>query len=171
MNWKGSERQLTWPLWRGTRQRSWLRHYATNRKLAGSSPDEVDIFNLPNPSSRFMALGSTQPLTEKSTRSLLGGKGRPARRADNLTAICDPIVWSKFESLDVSQPYGPSRHVAGLPVSLSCGLFGMMFLCLPRSTEGSQQNLVRISRTRAEVRGSEIPNTKEECATEMFNVL
>jgi hypothetical protein len=27
-------------------------------------PDEVDFFSLPNPSSRTMALGSTQPLTE-----------------------------------------------------------------------------------------------------------
>jgi hypothetical protein len=36
-------------------------------------PDEVDILNLPNPSSRSMALGSTQPLTEMSTRNLLGG--------------------------------------------------------------------------------------------------
>jgi hypothetical protein len=25
----------------GTRQRSWLRHYSTSRKVAGSSPDEV----------------------------------------------------------------------------------------------------------------------------------
>jgi hypothetical protein len=40
-----------------------------------------------------MALGSTQPLTEMSTRNLPGGgKGRPARKADNLTAICEPIV-------------------------------------------------------------------------------
>jgi hypothetical protein len=36
-------------------------------------------------------LGSTQPLTEMSTRNLPGGKGRPARSAD-LTAICEPIV-------------------------------------------------------------------------------
>jgi hypothetical protein len=28
----------------GTRQRSWLRHYATSRNVAGSSPDEVDFF-------------------------------------------------------------------------------------------------------------------------------
>jgi hypothetical protein len=28
-----------------------------------------------------MALGSTQPLTEMSTKNLPGGKGRPARRA------------------------------------------------------------------------------------------
>jgi hypothetical protein len=48
----------------------WLRHYAASRKVAGSSPDEVDILNLPNPSGRTMALGSTQPLTEMSTRYL-----------------------------------------------------------------------------------------------------
>jgi hypothetical protein len=47
---------------------------------------------LPNPSSRTMALGSTQLLTEMSTRNLPGGKGRPARKADNLAAICEPIV-------------------------------------------------------------------------------
>jgi hypothetical protein len=39
-----------------------------------------------------MALGSTQPLTEMSTKNLPGGKGRPVREADNLTAICEPIV-------------------------------------------------------------------------------
>jgi hypothetical protein len=39
-----------------------------------------------------MALGSTQFLTEISTRNLPGGKRRPARKADNLTAICEPIV-------------------------------------------------------------------------------
>jgi hypothetical protein len=44
-----------------------------------------------NPSSRTMALGSTQPPTEMSTRNLPGGKGRPARKAENLTTICEPI--------------------------------------------------------------------------------
>jgi hypothetical protein len=39
-----------------------------------------------------MALGASQPLTEMSTRNLLGGKGRPARKADKLTAICEPVV-------------------------------------------------------------------------------
>jgi hypothetical protein len=34
-----------------------------------------------------MALGSTQPLTEMSTRNLPGGKGRPAHEADNLTTL------------------------------------------------------------------------------------
>jgi hypothetical protein len=39
-----------------------------------------------------MALGSNQPLTEMSTRDFSGGKGRPARKADNFAAICEPIV-------------------------------------------------------------------------------
>jgi hypothetical protein len=39
-----------------------------------------------------MALGSTQPLTEKSTRNLPRDKARPVRKTDNLTAICEPIV-------------------------------------------------------------------------------
>jgi hypothetical protein len=52
--------------------------------------------NLPNPSGRTMVLGSTQPLTEMSTRNLKkkkpGGKVRPALRADNLADICWPFV-------------------------------------------------------------------------------
>jgi hypothetical protein len=52
-------------------------------------PDRVDFFS---PSNRTMALGSTQPPTEMSTGIFLGGKKRPARRADNIAAICEPIV-------------------------------------------------------------------------------
>jgi hypothetical protein len=36
-------------------------------------------------------------LTEMSTRSFPGGKGRPALKADNLTAICEPIVYKMWE--------------------------------------------------------------------------
>jgi hypothetical protein len=82
---------------------------------AGSSPDEVDLFNLPNTFSRTMALGSTQPLTELITGDISGGKGRPACKAENLTAICEPII-------DVSQLYGPRWHVTGirLPSFILC---------------------------------------------------
>jgi hypothetical protein len=66
-------------------------------------PDEINFFNLPNPSSRTMALGSTQSITEMSTRNFPGDKTRPARRADNLAAICEPNVW-KRGSLNLSQP-------------------------------------------------------------------
>jgi len=62
-------------LWeRGTRWRSWLRHCATSRKVAGSIPDGViGIFHWQSPSGRTMALGFTQPLTEMSTRNISWG--------------------------------------------------------------------------------------------------
>jgi hypothetical protein len=61
--------------------------------VVGSIPDEVIRFlNWFNLSSRTIALWSTQPLTEMSTKNLPGGKGRPARKADNLSTICEPIV-------------------------------------------------------------------------------
>jgi hypothetical protein len=50
-----------------------LRRYITNRKVAVSNPDEItSILNLPNPSSRTMALDFTQPLVEMSIRSYVG---------------------------------------------------------------------------------------------------
>jgi hypothetical protein len=39
-----------------------------------------------------MALGSTQPLTEMSTKNLPGGNRRPVHKAKNLSAICESIV-------------------------------------------------------------------------------
>jgi hypothetical protein len=40
-------------------------HYATNRKVTVSNPDDVsEFFNLSNPSSRTVALGSVQPPKE-----------------------------------------------------------------------------------------------------------
>jgi len=56
---------------RGTRWRSWLRHCATRRKVAGSIPDGViGIFHLHNPSGRTVALEVTHSLTEMSTRNI-----------------------------------------------------------------------------------------------------
>jgi hypothetical protein len=55
-------------------------------------PDMMELFNLPNPPSRIIALESTHPLTEMSTRNIPGGKKRPARKADNLAAIYEPNV-------------------------------------------------------------------------------
>jgi hypothetical protein len=61
--------------------------------MLGSIPDEViGFFNWPNASSRTISLGSTQPLTEMSTKNLPRGKGRPARESDNLIANYEPIV-------------------------------------------------------------------------------
>jgi hypothetical protein len=64
----------------------------------GSSPDDVfGFFNCSNPSSCTMAQGLTQPLTEMSIRYFPGVKGRPARKADNLTAICEPTAYKMWE--------------------------------------------------------------------------
>jgi hypothetical protein len=53
-----------------------LKHCATNRNVAGSVPDVVTgIFHWHNPSGRTMVLGSTQSLTEMSTRNIFWGKG------------------------------------------------------------------------------------------------
>jgi hypothetical protein len=41
-----------------------------------------------NPSGHTIALGSTQPETEKSTRSILGVKVLSVRKVENFTAIC-----------------------------------------------------------------------------------
>ena len=58
----------------GTRWRSWLRHCVTNRKVAVSIPDGVTgIFHWHNLSGHTMALGSTQHLTEMSTRNISWG--------------------------------------------------------------------------------------------------
>jgi hypothetical protein len=51
-------------------------------------PEFIGFFNLPNPSSRAMALGSTQLQTEMSTKNLSGGQSA----ADNLTSICELII-------------------------------------------------------------------------------
>jgi hypothetical protein len=44
-----------------------------------------------------MALVLTQPLTEKSTRNLPGGKARPVRKTNNLAAICESLVQKMWD--------------------------------------------------------------------------
>jgi len=89
--------------------RSWLRHRAPSRKVAGSIPDSViGIFNWHNPFDRTMALGSTQPLTEMSTRSISWGV-----KADNLSTFMCWLSWNLGAS-NFWNTQGLSRPVMGL---------------------------------------------------------
>jgi hypothetical protein len=63
------------------------------KPVAGSSPGRGVFFSIYLiPPAALWPWGSTTPLTEMTTRNLPGGKKRPARKADNLAAICEPNV-------------------------------------------------------------------------------
>jgi hypothetical protein len=65
-----------------------------------------------------MALGSTQPLTQMSMRNFPVGKGRLARKADNLTAICEMTVYKMWEP----------RRLTTLWASTACHKDSFIFL-------------------------------------------
>jgi hypothetical protein len=82
---------------------------------AGMSRDRIPMrwiyFNWPNPSSRTMALGSTQPLTEMSVRNLPGGTRRPARKADNRHLWANCLEYVGASTSDT--PTGPHGLLRG----------------------------------------------------------
>jgi hypothetical protein len=90
-----------------TRWRSWLRHCATSRKVAVSIPDvATEIFHWLNPSGRTMALGSTQPRTEMSTRYISCGLRAAGAYGWQPYHLHVPIVL-KSGSLSLLEPSGP----------------------------------------------------------------
>jgi hypothetical protein len=64
----------------------------------------VGFFNLPNLSSRTMDLGSTQPLTEMSSRNLPGGKGGQLVR---MTTLQPSVSRLSRENVGTSTSHNP----------------------------------------------------------------
>jgi hypothetical protein len=87
-----------------------VRRNAVSRKDTGSSPDEViKFFTLPDTSSRTIALGLTQSLTEMSTRRYFLGVKR-----DRRVRLTREPIFRECGILDISQPYMPPRPVTGI---------------------------------------------------------
>jgi len=90
----------------------WLRCCATNRKVAVSIPAGViGKFHWHNLSDRIVALGSTQPLTEMSTR----GKGGRWASLTTLPPSCDVM---KCGNLNFLEPSGPPQACNGTALPL-----------------------------------------------------
>jgi len=92
----------------------WLRCCVTNRKVVGSIPAGViGIFHWHNPSDRTMSPGSTQLLTEMSTRSIsLGPKAADAWGWQPYRHPV-PLSWN-MRNVTSWNPMGLSRPVTGL---------------------------------------------------------
>ena len=96
----------------GTAVAQQLRCCATIQNVAGSIPDGVfGIFHWHNPSDRTVALGSTQPLTEMSTRNISWGKCGRCVRLTTLPPPCAIVI--KSGNLNFLEPSGPLQACNG----------------------------------------------------------
>jgi len=125
---KITSKKLSGPQWQyfclfigrlGTRWRSWLRHCATSRKVAGSISDGVTgIFHWHNPSGRTMALRLTQYVTEMIARNISWGVKAAGASGWQPYHLHMPIVWISG-SLKLLEPSGPVQACNGIALSLT----------------------------------------------------
>jgi hypothetical protein len=89
---------------------TWLRHYATVRKVTGSSPDEVDFFSVYLILSAAVYPWGLLSLQEKwSPGIFLGSKGRPAFKATTLLPSVSQLS-RNCGSLNISQTFSTACH-------------------------------------------------------------
>jgi hypothetical protein len=97
---------------KGTAVAQWLRYCAANRKVAGSVPDGVMEFFIDiYPSNCTTDLGSNQPLTEMSTRSISRGTCGRCVRLTTLPPSC--AVVKKSGNLNFLEPSGSPQPCNG----------------------------------------------------------
>ena len=100
---------------RGTRWGSWLRHWATSRKVAGSIPDGViGISHRYIISCCTMAVGLTQALTERSTMNISWDKGDRCVGLTTLPPTCADCL--KIWDLHPPGTLGPIQAFNGIAV-------------------------------------------------------
>jgi len=105
-------------------------HCPTNGKVAGSNPDGVSgIFLWHNPSGRPVALGSTQPLTEISTRNISWGVKAAGAWGRQPYHLHMPIVL-KSGSLNLLEPSGPVQACNGIALPLHTRMYMHVILFL-----------------------------------------
>ena len=93
---------------------------ATSRKVAGSIPGGViAIFHWHNPSDRTVALESTQPLTEMSTRNISWGVKKGGALGWQPYHLHVLIVL-KSGSLNLLEHSGPVQDCNGIALPLEC---------------------------------------------------
>jgi hypothetical protein len=109
----------------GTAVAQWLRYCATNRKVASSIPDGViGTFYWHTHSDSTIALGSTQPLTEMSTRSISWGKYGRWVGLTTLPPSCAFVM--KSGNLIFLESSGPLQACDGISLPL---LLVVCFVC------------------------------------------
>jgi hypothetical protein len=75
-----------------------------------------------------MVLGSTQPLTEMSTRCISWGKGGRCLRLTTLPPSC--AIFMKSGNLNFLEPSGPLQACMGTALPICCSVHGLYLMSL-----------------------------------------
>ena len=101
----------------GTRCRSWLRYCTTSRRVADSIPDGIiRIFSWRNHSGCTMALGSTQSLTDMSTRNISWAVKAAGEYGWQPYHFHVPSILKSW-SLNLLEPSGPVQACNGIALT------------------------------------------------------